>query len=69
MPVTTIQVRAREGIRFPMEGAPRRYIEATPVEVASSTYYRRAIADGDLLAVALAVAAPATSTPAKSKEK
>lgn len=50
--MTTIIVQAAPGLRVPLEGAPRRYItDATPVTVPDSAYYRRRLADGDLLQV------------------
>ena len=49
---TTKRVTAPPGARFPLEGAPRRYItDAKPVEVQASPYYLRALADGDLVEV------------------
>lgn len=54
-----LTVRAREGMRVPREGAPRRYIdETTPVTVTSSPYYRRQLRDGDLVEVGPTPAAP-----------
>lgn len=46
----TLRVRAREGVRFPEQGRPRRYItHEEPRLVRASVYYRKAIADGDLM--------------------
>ena len=46
------QVRAaRPGLKVPMEGAPHRYIEAEPVSITLTSYYRRQIKDGDLVIV------------------
>lgn len=42
-------VKAAPGVKVPMEGMPRRYIEQTPVEVPDTPYYRRRITDGDLI--------------------
>ncbi|UJX43258.1 DUF2635 domain-containing protein [Desulfovibrio sp. JY] len=43
-------VRAAPGLRVPMEGMPRRHITGdAAVAVPDSAYYRRRIADGDLL--------------------
>lgn len=52
--MATIKVKAAPGIIFPMVGQSRikKYITSEPVTVESSTYYRRAIADGDLILVA-----------------
>jgi len=62
--MATIRVKAAAGIRFPREGDTKNYITSEPVDVQSSAYYRRAIADGDLIlvnsATDTAVAAPAT---------
>ena len=41
-------VKAAPGVKVPMEGMPRRYIEQTPVEVRDTPYYRRRITDGEL---------------------
>lgn len=52
--MATIKVKAAPGIkRFPMLGqsTAKKYITSEPVTVESSTYYRRAIADGDLVLV------------------
>lgn len=47
--MATIKVKAAPGLRFPMERRPKRHITDTPVTVESTAYYRRAIADGDLI--------------------
>ncbi len=48
--MTTITVRAAPGLRVPLEGAPRRSITDTePVTVPDTAYYRRRLADGDLI--------------------
>ena len=44
-------VEAADGLRVPMEEHPRRYIEETPVHVPDTAYYRRRMADGDLIAL------------------
>jgi len=55
-----VQVRAREGVRVPMAGQPRRYIVADrPVVVTLNSYYRRQIRDGDLIVVGPAPTAKA----------
>lgn len=64
--MATINVKAAPGIaRFPMAGQAtvKKYITDEPVPVESSAYYRRAIADGDLVLVT--DAAPATSGTGK----
>ncbi|WP_375591717.1 DUF2635 domain-containing protein [Chitiniphilus eburneus] len=45
----TLRVIAAPGLAVPREGQPRSYIGATPVEVPLTPYYRRLLADGDLL--------------------
>lgn len=64
--MNTLNVKAAPGLQLPKEGAPRTYItEAEAVAVEDSHYYRKAIADGDLVEVPLAAAAPAAKAPAK----
>lgn len=46
-----LTVVAPEGRLFPMEGQPRLHIKQEPVVVENTTYYRRAIVDGDLVVV------------------
>lgn len=51
--ITVISVIAAAGLRVPMHDNPSRYItDAAPVNVAHNAYYRRRMADGDLLPVA-----------------
>lgn len=58
-------VRARPGVRVPIEGAPRRHIdEVTPVRVALTAYYRRQIRAGDLLEVDAPAEPTQAATPA-----
>lgn len=65
--MATIKVKAAPGLRFPMERRPKRHITDTPVTVESTAYYRRAIADGDLIQVTgKEPAATATGTTQKS---
>lgn len=46
----TIYVQGVAGLKLPKEAAPRSYItDAEPVAVEGSHYYRKAIADGDLV--------------------
>lgn len=52
------RVIAAPGLRVPREDNPRTYIESTPADVPDSTYYRRRLANGELL-VAEPVAASA----------
>ena len=62
-----INVIAASGVRVPVEDTPGEVItDATPVEVADSQYYRRRIADGDLLRVE-SVAPSAKSEPKEKK--
>lgn len=44
-------VKAKDGVKVPMEGHPRRYISENPVEVAATAYYRRRMREGDLVLV------------------
>lgn len=45
-----MEVIAREGLRVPMETGKRRYVtDAETVDVPNTVYYRRRIAEGDLL--------------------
>jgi hypothetical protein len=66
---TTIKVKAAPGVRVPMQGAARRYIDdSAEVSVTRTAYYIRRIKDGDLVqtdlpAAAKAAPAPATTTP------
>lgn len=46
-----IKVKAAPGLKFPMERNAKKYITDEAVTVDSSAYYRRAIADGDLVLV------------------
>lgn len=48
--MNTLNVRAAPGLKMPKEGAPRTYItETETVQVPATHYYRKAIADGDLV--------------------
>lgn len=65
MPVKT--VKAREGIRVPMENAPRRYItDAKAIDVPETAYYLRQIMNGDLTEVTRQTDA-ATEAPVQGK--
>ncbi|PJG86215.1 DUF2635 domain-containing protein [Conservatibacter flavescens] len=47
-----MKVKAISGVRVPMENAPHKYItDSVAVEVENTLYYRRRIADGDLIRV------------------
>ncbi|MGE4539213.1 MAG: DUF2635 domain-containing protein [Desulfovibrio sp.] len=71
--MTTITVRAAPGLRVPMEGMPRRHITGdAAVAVPDSAYYRRRLADGDLLLATAKAAAPKPApeaAPQKPKEE
>lgn len=55
-------VKAAPGIKVPREDKPTTYIDdTTPVTIAPSTYYRRRIADGDLIVLGRADAQPVTA--------
>ena len=46
-----MRVKAAPGLKVPKEGNPREYITEEPsVEIAESTYYRRRLMAGELLA-------------------
>ncbi|QOK91574.1 DUF2635 domain-containing protein [Ralstonia pseudosolanacearum] len=63
-------VKAAPNIKFPREDKPRNYIEQEAVDVPESTYYHRALLDGDLvMANADVQAAPPPATPAAPKPK
>lgn len=48
----TILVVATANLRVPLENNPHQYIEQEPVAVdADNLYYRRLLADGDLLVI------------------
>lgn len=66
-----ITVKAAPGLRVPMEGMPRRYItDAALAVVPDSAFYRRRIADSDLLLVpAKAAAAKPEAAPQTPKEE
>lgn len=50
MPTTTVQ--AAPGLRVPLFDKPKRHItDAAPVQVELNAYYRRRMADGDLLQI------------------
>jgi hypothetical protein len=52
MLANTLHVKASTGLKLPKEGAPYEYItDAEPVEVEACHYYRKAINDGDLIAL------------------
>jgi hypothetical protein len=45
-----LHVKAAPGLKLPKEGNPRAYItDAEAVPVQASRYYRKALADGDLV--------------------
>ncbi|MCO6514497.1 MULTISPECIES: hypothetical protein [Snodgrassella] len=44
-----MKVKAAPGLRVPTEDRANAYIEQTPVDVPMSLYYRRLVADGDLI--------------------
>ncbi len=57
---TKVTVVAGTEGKVPMEENSRRFIGATPVEITLSSYYRRRMADGELV-----LATPAPAAPAK----
>ena len=46
-----MKVKAAPGVKVPFEHRPNAFIEQDVVEVENSLYYRRRIADGDLVKV------------------
>lgn len=46
-----MKVKAKSGVKVPMENQPFAYIEQTPVDIEPSVYYQRRIQDGDLIEV------------------
>ncbi|VEH65444.1 Uncharacterised protein [Rodentibacter pneumotropicus] len=46
-----MKVKAKDGIKVPMENQPYVYIEQAEVEIAPTVYYQRRIHDGDLIVV------------------
>ncbi|OOF86711.1 DUF2635 domain-containing protein [Rodentibacter ratti] len=46
-----MKVKAKAGIKVPMENQPYVYIEQAIVEVEPTVYYQRRIQDGDLIVV------------------
>lgn len=62
-------VKAASGLKVPKEGKPRQYItDAEPVEVPDTAYYRRRVAEGDLVPEK-AAKKPATAGPAPEKKE
>ena len=61
-----MKVTAAKGLKVPMENKPHTYItDAAAVEVPSTAYYRRRIADGDLTVVKTARSTKPTSNGEK----
>ena len=57
-----ITVKAAPGIKVPREDKPTTYIDDTnPVTITPSAYYRRRIADGDLIVLDGVQPAPVTA--------
>ena len=50
-PPERVRVRPRQGLRVRYEDAARGHVPAEGADVAPTTYYRRRIADGDLIVV------------------
>jgi len=46
-----MKVQAKTGTRCPMESNPRQYITDTAADVPETTYYRRLLEEGSLVAV------------------
>jgi hypothetical protein len=64
--MNTMQVKAKEGIKVPMEEKPRVHIDdKKAVTVPENAYYLRRIADGDLIRQEAKPASSNTSKGAK----
>ncbi|MDS0794698.1 hypothetical protein NUV26_21245 [Burkholderia pseudomultivorans] len=60
-----MKVIARKGLRVPMESGMRRYVtDSAVVDVPNTVYYRRRIAEGDLIDDPKIVAAAEKAAPA-----
>lgn len=46
-----MKVKAAPGVSVPVEGKPHIYIEQSAVDVEETLYYRRRLADGDLIKI------------------
>ncbi len=64
-----ITVKARPGSKVPMDAIHTRYIGEEPVEVASSSYYRRRIRSGELIQVEKTTLAPPVPRVQLTEEK
>lgn len=63
-----IKVKAAAGLRVPMAHNPYEYIGDTPTEVDNALYYRRLVADGDLIQVSDGLAAEPKTAKKKGAE-
>lgn len=63
-----IKVKAADGLRVPMAHNPYEYIGDKPMEVDNALYYRRLIAEGDLIEVSDGLAAEAGTAKKKGAE-
>lgn len=61
-----MKVKAAPQLRVPTEGRANDYIEQTPVDVPATLYYRRLVADGDLIVLSDAPAAAAKKGAGKN---
>lgn len=62
-------VKAASGLKVPKEGKPRQYItDVESVEVPDTAYYRRRVAEGDLVPEKSAKT-PAATGPAQEKKE
>lgn len=67
--MATIKVKAAPGLRFPVERCAGKYITGEAITVTSTAYYRRAIADGDLILVTDAKPAANATGTTQTKDK
>lgn len=68
---TMLTVKAAPGLKVPREDKPTTYIDDTAaVQVPDSPYYRRRVADGDLVPLAAeAAVAPVDAKPGKKPKE
>lgn len=67
--MSKIKVKAAAGLRVPMAHNPYEYIGDAPVEVDNALYYRRLIAEGDLIQVSDGLVPETTEQPEPAKAK
>ncbi|HDR9026862.1 TPA: hypothetical protein QDB14_001031 [Burkholderia vietnamiensis] len=64
-----MKVIARKGLRVPMESGMRRYVtDSAVVDVPNTVYYRRRIAEGDLIDDPKIIADAEKALPARTEQ-